>query len=335
MADLNQDPLARPSVIHERLADAWTRHRRDLFGLCYRMTGSAADAEDLVQETFARALSKPPPDLERSLSPWLTRVAVNLSRDHLRRRRRGYDGPWLPEPLVSEPTEERAHEPTDTQGRYELLESISYAFLLALEELTPSQRAVLLLRDVFAYTGPETAAALDMSESNVRQTLRRARRTMADYERGRVEITPELCARTRTALERFLGHLAAGDVAGVEQMLAEDVVMLTDGGGVYHAARVPVMGRSRVARFHMNVRRAEWPRLAFPTMNGLPAVVGEYDHSKPGIAPRFVTLGWPDADGRISRIFTVLAPAKLVSVAKVEAGAPAGGPGAGGDESLD
>ena len=144
--------------------------RRFLFGLCYRMTGSAADADDLVQETFARALARPPARTDEPWRPWLVRVALNLARDELRRRkRRAYKGPWLPEPVDDAELVEPSHEPASTTGRYELLESVSFAFLLALEALTPAQRAVLLLRDVFEYTGAETAEALGLSEANVRR----------------------------------------------------------------------------------------------------------------------------------------------------------------------
>src|SRR5262249_8300206 len=134
-------------------------HRRFLWGLCYRMTGSAADADDLVQDTFVRAMEHPPRRLDEALRPWLGKVALNLSRDLLRRRkRRDYTGPWLPSPIdpsrdqrnVSD--EPPAHDPHALEGRYELLESVSFAFLVALEALTPTQRAVLLLRDVFDYS---------------------------------------------------------------------------------------------------------------------------------------------------------------------------------------
>lgn len=116
-------------------------HERFLWALCYRMTGDAADADDLVQETFARVIERPPPELA-DLRPWLVRVAVNLSRDLYRRRRRqGYIGPWVPSPLPEE-TALPGYEPVSTEGRYELLESVSFAFLLALEALKPNERAV-------------------------------------------------------------------------------------------------------------------------------------------------------------------------------------------------
>src|SRR5687767_12106876 len=142
------------------LSSVFTAHQRDLWALLYRMTGSVADADDLLQETFARAIERPPPRLDLPMKPWLARVALNLARDHLRARRRvQYYGPWLPMPL--ETTEETSPPSFDPgpEWRYDLLESVSFAFLLALEALTPSQRAVLLLRDVFDYSVRETAEA--------------------------------------------------------------------------------------------------------------------------------------------------------------------------------
>ncbi|HKG23219.1 MAG TPA: sigma-70 family RNA polymerase sigma factor, partial [Blastocatellia bacterium] len=166
--------------------------RRLLWGLCYRMTGNAADAEDLVQETFVRALEKPPRRSHEPLRPWLVRVAMNLSRDHLRRRKvRGYTGEWLPSPVSTDEESLASYEPpapsSDSPAtRYDMVESVSFAFLLALEALTPSQRAVLILRDVFDYTTNETGEALGISEASVKVMLHRARRRMRDYEGSRI-----------------------------------------------------------------------------------------------------------------------------------------------------
>jgi RNA polymerase sigma factor (sigma-70 family) len=168
---------------------AFREHRGFLWGLSYRLVGDAADADELVQETFLRALTRPPRDLERPWRPWLTRVAVNLGRDLLRRRRRRrYDGPWLPAPV---PTDAAglSGEPADPapgpDARYDRLESVTFAFLLALEALSPAQRAVLLLRDVFDYSVREAAEALLMSEANVKTTHLRARRVMESYDARR------------------------------------------------------------------------------------------------------------------------------------------------------
>jgi len=306
----------------EPLARAFEADRRHLFGVCYRMTGSACDAEDLVQATFERALERPPPDRGRPWRPWLTKVAVNLSRDHLRRRRRRpYVGPWLPEPVDTDEwlgaiaAEPRVEEPADTAGRYDLLESVSYAFLVALEALTPTQRAVLLLRDVFEYSGRETADVLGISEAAARQHLVRARRTMADYERERDRRRRPTPDETRAILGRFLAAVASGETAAVEALLAEDVVLETDAGGEYHAARNPVVGRSKVARFYVNIARLSGiPRIEIRVVNGEPAVVSDIADPRPGISPRIVTLAELDEAGRLARIYSVLASRKLQGV---------------------
>src|SRR6476646_10200054 len=151
-------------------AQTYDNDKRFLWGRGYRMTGSAADADDIVQDTFVKALEKPPIDLDAPLRPWLVKVALNLSRDQLRRRRRReYFGPWLPSPVVTEGDGPlRMDEPTAPElspvARYDLMESVTIAFLLALEALTPTQRAVLLLREVFEYSTSEAAKTLEMTE---------------------------------------------------------------------------------------------------------------------------------------------------------------------------
>ena len=128
------------------LGALYERERGSLWGLAYRMTGSANDADDLVQEAFTRAIERPPADPRRPWGPWLATVTLNLSRDQLReRQRRSYTGEWLPSPVPSEVLVERDARWGDPAGRYALRESVGYAFLLALEVLTPSQRAVLIL----------------------------------------------------------------------------------------------------------------------------------------------------------------------------------------------
>jgi RNA polymerase sigma-70 factor (ECF subfamily) len=249
-------------------------------------------------------------------------VAVNLGRDVLRRRpRRRYVGPWLPSPIATDDAEVLgAVEATlatgeTTEGRYDLLESVSFAFLLALEALTPRQRAVLLLRDVFEYTSAEAAEALDLSEANARVLLHRARRALAEYDRTR--FVPDRAARERSAelVGRFMGCFARQDVAGMEALLAEDVVALNDTNGRYPAAGVAVVGRAKVARFHAGIARLRagcTPRVEVRGLNGAPAVLIDFDPAPDDrFAPRLVTLGEVDAAGRIRRIYSVLAPDKL------------------------
>lgn len=305
-----------PSTLPAGLSEAFAASRRHLWGLCYRMTGSAADADDLVQETFVRAAVRPPARLDLPWRPWLVRVAINLGRDHLRRRRRAeYHGPWLPEP-VEPPAWEGEEGGLDTSGRYDLLESVSYAFLVALEELTPQKRAVLILCDVFDYGAAEAAEALDMTAGNVRTTLHRARKQMASYERSRCRLDAGHAARTRTALEAMFVALAAGDVAALEVLLADDVRLVSDGGGEFHAAGVPLLGRARVIKFLVNLLKLRglptW--FEFRIINGLPAMLAEFQVTKPHEAPRVVQRCEADAEGRVVAIHSILTTRKLSAI---------------------
>lgn len=292
------------------LSRAFRETRRHLWGLCYRMTGSAADADDLVQETFAQAVAHPPSDTSRAWRPWLVRVAMNLSRDHLRRRRRqGYVGPYLPGAI-----EPAAYEHESVAGRYDRLESVSIAFLLALEALTPRRRAVLLLRDVFDYTVAETAVALDLSEASVKTTLHRARQSLRDYDEGRAgRSSPS--KENGAKLEALFYGLATGDTARVAALLAEDVRALTDAGGAYRSALKPIEGRDRVLRFFSGLLAkrglpvAVEPRI----LNGQPALVAEWSPNRAD-APRSVVFIELDALNQVSLVATLLAPRKLAGV---------------------
>ncbi len=301
------------------VAAPFREHERLLRGLCYRLTGSAADADDLVQETFLRALERPPARVDEPWKPWLVRVAVNLGKDALRRRKRlAYVGPWLPSPIEAEDYLPSFEIPGEggTEGRYDLLESVSFAFLLALEALTPQQRAVLLLRDVFDYSVKETADALGLSEANIKTTHHRARRALEPYDHHRCRPSAELVARSTEALQRFLGSLMTDDVAAVEAQLAEGVVALNDGGGEFFAARRPVVGASRVARLNLGIKRMgpAVSRWEIRLLNGLPALVGERDEASAKDAPRFVLRVDIDAAGKIAALHTVLATRKLTAL---------------------
>jgi RNA polymerase sigma-70 factor (ECF subfamily) len=293
------------------------RHERLLWNLCYRMTGVAADADDLVQETFLRAIERPPPDTDAALRPWLVRVAMNLARDQLRRRRRQRSaGPWLPSPIeTGDDAASPAFEPAATEGRYDLLESCTFAFLLALEALTPQQRAVLLLREVFDYTVAETAAALALSATNVKTTHHRARRAMAAYDAGRRPPTRELQEATRHALSQLMEALVRGDGRSIEAVLAPDVTTVTD-GGEFHAARKPLIGRSRVAHFYRRLTEQRLPdqRIAIRMLNGLPALVVHFGSVKPGYAPSGVIRVDVDGRGLVRSVHSVLASRKLTAV---------------------
>jgi RNA polymerase sigma-70 factor (ECF subfamily) len=291
---------------------ALSTHQKRLWRLCYRMTGSAAEADDLVQETFRRALETPPPDTERDLGPWLTRVAVNLSRDALRaRKRRGYTVTWLPSPIE---TGDIALLPPSGEARYGERESVTFAFLIALEALSASQRAVLLLRDVLDYSVVETAEALALSEANVKTTLHRARKAMEDYDARALPLTPERVQRTEASLRALCMHLFMRNVPALEALLAADVRARNDGGGEFFAAQRPVYGLARVIKFHLKTTRRGKARLAFREINGLPALVADIPSDNPRIARRGVVLVELDAHDKLVSIDTVVASAKLGAI---------------------
>jgi RNA polymerase sigma-70 factor (ECF subfamily) len=297
------------------LAAAFREHERHLWGLAYRMTGSASDADDVVQDTFERASLHPPARTEE-LRPWLVRVAVNVARDALRARKvRSYVGPWLPAPI-----EETAMGPVAEipDARYELRESASYAFLLALEALTPAQRAVLLLRDVLDYSVRETGEALELTDTNVKVIHHRARRAMGSYDRTRA-VPFALEASTRAALQRFLVAVMSDDAAGVEACLAADARLLSDGGGEYRAALRPVLGANRIQRFFLGLMRklGAAGRFEVRSLNGLPAIVAEYDDPREGWGPRFVMRCDVDPTGAIREVHIVVAGEKLTAVSRL------------------
>jgi len=295
----------------ERVRALFARDKRFLWALCYRMLGTPQDADDVVQETFLRLLSRPPADLDLPLRPWLTRVAMNLARDHLRaRRRRGYHGPWLPGPV---PTSEALPD-TEAQpeARYGLVESLAFAFLVAVEDLTPSQRAVLVLRDVFGFSVRDTAAAIEISEANVKVTLHRAHAAMREYDASRPRTRANV-DRVREMMLRFFAAVTTEDLTSAKAVLAAGVVELNDGGREFLAAKKPVIGIDRVLNFNANLARkyTAQPSLEFAEYNGTTAAVLRQDHGNPRVADRTVILIDLDDDGLVCRIYAVLASDKL------------------------
>jgi RNA polymerase sigma factor (sigma-70 family) len=278
-------------------------HRALLFAVAYRITGSAADAEDIVQEAFVRALLHPPPDLERSLRPWLVRVAANLARDQLRaRKRRDYAGSWLPAPC-----EVRA--PADTVERRE---EVGWATLVALEALTPQQRTVLVLRDVAELPADDVADWLGTNAQAVRATHSRARRALA-------EATPpepaDLDGAMLAAIQRLSMAILAGDLDGLKAVLADDVRLVNDSAGVYRSAMRVVVGAERVARFLLGVNRKTGPMAAaLVRVNDRWAVRTAPERLRKRLAPRGLTMLTLALDGRIAQVSIVVAPDKLVAV---------------------
>lgn len=275
------------------------------------MTGCAADADDLLQETFLRALERPPPDMRRPLQPWLVRVAMNLARDSLRKRKRiHYVGQWLPSPVQDDDLESSS---ISAEGRYSMMESVSMAFLVALEALSPRQRSVLLLRDVFEYSVAETADVLQMSAANVKTTHHRSRKVMAAYDAQRVVSTPALRKQAAGVIADFLEALASKSPRRIEALLCKDVHEISDGGGEFVAALNPIVGAHAVANFFAGITPADVAsyRIEVRMLNGFPGVLVRLASPEPRRAPRMAVLPELGRDGKFRVIRSVLASRKL------------------------
>ena len=201
------------------------------------------------------------------------------------------------------------------EGRYDLLESVSFAFLIALETLTPTARGVLLLRDVFDYSVKETAHALDLSEANVKTTHHRARRAMTSYDAARQIPTAARQQSTQTALLQFLRALEQHDVGAIEALLAEDVRTTTDGGGQFKSALRTIVGREKVMRFYLAVAvNAADSAVRIAALNGVPSAVVDIPSPPAGIAPRFTLSAELNREGKIAHLYVVSATPKLAAV---------------------
>jgi RNA polymerase sigma-70 factor (ECF subfamily) len=226
--------------------DLFQTHRSALFGVAYRMLGSATDAEDVLQDAWLRFAAARPSDL-RSAKAYLTTIVTRLCLDRLksaRATREEYVGPWLPEPVVT----------SDRPGPERSLaqaESVTLAFMVLLETLSPEERAVFLLREVFDYEYNEIAEMLDMSGPNCRQLFHRAKGRIAERKpRFRASMDEK-----RPLVERFLRAFSEGSEAGLTSVLAEDIGFWSDGGGKVLAARRPIFGREQVVRLLLGLRR--------------------------------------------------------------------------------
>lgn len=295
------------------LADALVRSRKKLYGLAYRMTGSACDAEDVVQEACVRALRNPPRDVLSDPEPWLVTVTLNVARDSLRRRKREhYRGPWLPSPMDPKDLEgdPPSLEEDGAEARYSRLESVSYAFMLALEALTPNERAVLLLRDVLEHDTEAVARMLGSNAGSVKVRLHRARKKLEGYERAR---RPECSAERHEALVRLLAALRDEDPEALGALFAEDAVSLADAGGEFVAAGIAVTGRERIVRVLLGLRKKGVlpTRFELRDLSGLPFFVAEQDPGAKRIAPAYAMACEVDGSGRICALYTVLATRKL------------------------
>lgn len=291
------EPPAQGSRM-DSATEAFVAHRNLLFTVAYEMLGSAADAEDVLQETWMRwagvAL-----DTVHDQRAYLVRITTRqaLSRLRtLRRRKESYVGPWLPEPLLTTP---------DVAEDVELADSVSMAMLLVLETLTPTERAVFVLREVFDLEYDEIAEAVDKSPAAVRQIAHRARKHVA-ARRPRGVVSP---AETRDALEAFQRAIETGHLQSLLDILAPNVILLGDGGGVVQAVLDPVVGAGPVAELVAGLGRFGAAASLQPAqVNGCPALIlrlnGEID----------TVMAVRIDDGLITGLYAVRNPEKLSRV---------------------
>ncbi|MEV4490000.1 RNA polymerase sigma-70 factor [Micromonospora coxensis] len=278
--------------------------RPRLFALAYRLLGSAVDAEDAVQDAFLRWHQADRTVVEEPAA-WLARVVTNLCINRLtstRAQRERYLGPWLPEPVL---THDGALGPLET---VEQRDSVSMGVLILLERLSPQERAVFVLREAFGYRHAEIAHVVGIGEDHSRQLYRRAREHLGQQRRR----FPADEGRRRRLVQRFLAATLDGDLAGLQQLLTEDVVAWADGGGETTAARRPVVGREKVLRYLLGLAtRAEAARVTveFAEVNGDCAVLLR-------LAGDLVLVMVPEiVEGRVGALRIVISPAKLTYAA--------------------
>ena len=283
------------------------RTRPRLMALAYRMLGSAADAEDAVQDAYLRFQQAGPVD---SPEAWLVKATTRICIDRLRqvkRRRAEYVGPWLPEPI---PNAWEAAAP----DHLELAESLSMAFLVLLEALSPVERAAYLLREVFDYEFEEIAALLGKTAVNVRQITARARKRLDQDDR---RFRPEAGQADEMA-SRFFAACRASDLQSIEAMLTEQAIYYSDGGGNAPAAPRPILGRHRIANLLAVVfrKRQRYCELSQDIVNGQPGIV----FTREGKAIQVLTF---DVEaGRVGKLYSVLNPEKLALWTRPAPGGP-------------
>jgi RNA polymerase sigma-70 factor (ECF subfamily) len=273
--------------------------RPRLFGLAYRMLGSAEEAEDIVQDAYLRLSGADRAGIAH-LGAWLGKVVTNLCLNRLtsaRARRESYVGTWLPEPVV---TSDGALGPLESA---EQRDAVSVAMLVLLERLTPTERAVYVLREAFGYGHREIAEVLDLGEANCRQLHRRALKRLEAAE-SRFEPAPE---RQRELVASFLAAAREGDLASLEKLLADDVVWWSDGGGKVSAALRPILGREKVLRFLVGATQKYAAGLSFTQeeINGAGAVLLWADGTLIGVT------AFEYRDGLVASARMVMNPDKL------------------------
>jgi len=296
-------PRDRQQEIDDRVADVWREHRRLLLDVAYRMLGSINDAEDVVQEAFARLIRV---DLEGidDVRGWLVVVVTRLCLDQLRSaraRREAYVGPWLPEPLIEIPGEE-----PDPADRVTLDDSVRMALLVVLERLSPAERAAFVLHNVFGFSFEAVGAIVGRSPGACRQLASRARRHIeAETSPARFEVDPVVLDQVA---ERFIGAASSGDLKTLLQTLDPDVTGWTDTGGRGGAPREAIAGSLRVAKTLLAFLKSWKVTLAPMAVNGEPGAIAYAGGEV------IAVLAFETRNGLITRIHGIAAPEKLAYV---------------------
>ncbi|MFH8888995.1 RNA polymerase sigma-70 factor [Streptomyces sp. NPDC054904] len=280
--------------------ETFVAHRNLLFTVAYEMLGSAADAEDVLQETWLRWIEVDLAEV-RDRRSYLVRMTTRQALNRLRtmsRRKESYVGSWLPEPLLTTP---------DVAEDVELAESVSMAMMLVMETLSPTERAVFVLREAFDVGFEEIAAAVDKSPAAVRQIAHRARRHV-DARRPRAAVPP---GGARAAVESFRRALETGDLQGLMDVLAPEAVLVADGGGIKQASPRPIVSADKVARLILGgiARRGITLTGTAAVVNGGPALVLRIDGEFDGV------LSFRFEGDRIADLYYVRNPEKLTRVA--------------------
>jgi RNA polymerase sigma-70 factor, ECF subfamily len=309
-----------PAGPPEDWAERFEGYRPLLFSIAYRMLGSVMEAEDVVQEAWLRWQAVTP-DAVRSPKAFLSTVVTRLCLDQLksaRARREQYVGPWLPEPLITSEADPRVA----PDARIDAYESISMAFLVLLESLTPLERAVFLLREVFDYPYPEIAEIVGRREDGCRQLFHRAKQYLTE-RRPRFQPSPAAQERLTAG---FVRAVEGGDLQGLMSLLAEDITLWTDGGGKVAAALQPIHGPNAVARFLLGVTQKAPPGITFDLIevNGEPAVLFRVPAAPPIPSLGVVVLEMDEE--RIRAIRVVGNPEKLGHIPSKPGSSPCVGP---------
>jgi len=279
--------------------EQFNQHRPLLFSIAYRMLSSAVDAEDMVQETFIR-WQQASEDAVQSAKAYLSSIITRLCIDHLRSarvQREQYMGTWLPEPILTQ------HLPNAAKT-VELADTLSTAFLVLLETLSPVERAVFLLREVFDYDYDDIGQIVDKSPTNCRQIVRRAKQHLAAH-RPRFEVSKQ---RQEQLIEHFLQACNVGDFQGLITLLSEDITLWDDGGGKARSIVQPLHGAAKVARFLLTIRKQKPVGTIYQIheINGQPGILTY-------VSDRLFSVTTFDfADDQIRSVFIIVNPDKLI-----------------------